>query len=206
MKDKIYVLAFTLVITAVFTGVVSLMNAAVKDKIELNKKVAKQSVILGLLGKNLENASDSEIEQIYKSEVVENKEPEIYSLKNPSGSDIKIIMVSGQGFWGPIFGYMAIDIQKKVIAGVEFTNHNETPGLGGRISEDWFKQQFIGLSVDHKESNGKRIKMVAKVADSGDGIKREFDAITGATETSKSIQNLVNNSLDKYAEIWSGKK
>jgi len=68
---------------------------------------------------------------------------------------------------------------------VDFTSHNETPGLGGRIDEAWFKEQFrnrkivigTGLSYDTEQEN-------------------QLDAITGATSTSRSILNILNDVID----------
>ncbi len=33
------------------------------------------------------------------------------------------------------------------ILGLAFLRHSETPGLGGRITEDWFLEQFRGLPL-----------------------------------------------------------
>ncbi|MFN3284353.1 MAG: FMN-binding protein, partial [Pseudothermotoga sp.] len=64
------------------------------------------------------------------------------------------------------------------------------PGLGGRIEEEWFKKQFrserllngaitlqTGGSGDYDHENGK------------------VDAITGATQTSRALINIINDHL-----------
>ena len=70
--------------------------------------------------------------------------------------------------------------------GLDFVKQNETPGLGARISESWFKEQF----------RGKRgpFRLVPEGVESGEN---EFQAITGATSTSNAVLDLLNRSIDE---------
>jgi Na+-transporting NADH:ubiquinone oxidoreductase subunit C len=72
----------------------------------------------------------------------------------------------------------------KTLTGIEFIKQNETPGLGGRITESWFKEQF----------RGKRwpLSVVPEGDPAGD---QEFQAITGATNTTNGIRDILNNRL-----------
>ncbi|MHC4870990.1 MAG: FMN-binding protein [Planctomycetota bacterium] len=202
MKNRLYVLFYTLAITAFFAGILSILNAALKEKIKINKEVAQHKVIISLLGKDVEKLTDSQIEDIYTSKVNVYEKPLYYSLNSAESADLKVIQIKGQGFWGPVKGYMAVDISEKVIQGIEFTDHSETPGLGGRISEKWFKKQFDGISLDSTAKQESFVKMVNTEPDP----KHEFQLITGATETSKSIQTIVNDSLKEYTFLWGDNK
>ena len=51
------------------------------------------------------------------------------------------------GFWGPIDGYLGVDSRAERILGIAFTRQGETPGLGGRIVEAWFREQFRGKPI-----------------------------------------------------------
>ena len=64
----------------------------------------------------------------------------------------------------------------------------ETPGLGARITEDAFQDAFIGKEV------GGGIAM-SKSGDAGPG---EFDAITGATETSRALEKILSAGFKRY--------
>jgi Na+-transporting NADH:ubiquinone oxidoreductase subunit C len=72
----------------------------------------------------------------------------------------------------------------KTLTGIEFIKQNETPGLGGRITESWFKEQF----------RGKRwpLTVVPEGDPAGD---QEFQAITGATNTTNAVRDILNNRL-----------
>ena len=59
----------------------------------------------------------------------------------------------------------------------------ETPGLGSKIIEPWFKKQFIG----------KKPKEILLKKDGG-----TLDAITGATISSRAVTNSVRLGIEKY--------
>jgi len=91
--------------------------------------------------------------------------------------------VSGMGFWAPIHAVVAVEADGKTIRGIRFFRHGETPGLGGRISEPWFMKQF----------EGKRLDVPIRVVMPGGGKgPNDVDAITGATETSRKVEQLVD--------------
>ncbi len=54
--------------------------------------------------------------------------------KNDVGEKI-ILPVRGKGMWGPIWGYIALNMDKSTIYGATFGNKGETPGLGAEIKE-----------------------------------------------------------------------
>jgi Na+-transporting NADH:ubiquinone oxidoreductase subunit C len=67
------------------------------------------------------------------------------------------------------------------LSGIDFLKQQETPGLGARIGEPWFKQQF----------KGKRGPFTT-VGEGEPSAENQFDAITGATITSNAVKAIVN--------------
>ena len=67
------------------------------------------------------------------------------------------------------------------LQGIVFTEQNETPGLGGRIMEDWFKEQFRGLKLE-----------AGQAVAYGEAGSQKIDAISGATQTSNAIIRIIN--------------
>ena len=94
-----------------------------------------------------------------------------------------VIPMQGNGLWGPIWGYLAIASDGKTIVGATFGHKSETPGLGGEITTDKFQDQFAGKQI----------------MDDGSLVPIEFDAITGATKTSNSVKEMIDNTLEKYS-------
>lgn len=107
--------------------------------------------------------------------------------------------MSGSGFWGPIEAMLAVDRNLTKIIGVSFYKHTETPGLGARITENWFVEQFIGLSL-HPVSKSNKI-FYLKPAGSQKSEK-DLDAITGATGTSRAVERFLNIELNKILSVF----
>ncbi len=82
---------------------------------------------------------------------------------------------------GTVEGYAAISADNSELLGIDFVSHSETPGLGGRISEEPFKEQFRNLDLTNAKG-GEYI--VYRPAPDGN-----VDSIAGATLTSKSVSN-----------------
>ena len=121
--------------------------------------------------------------------------------KNKKGEDVLTrfyLTKKGGGFTGAVFivsapGYGgAIDIMLGVtphgnITGVQILNHSETPGLGAKITEDAFCQQF-------KFKNLNNMKWALK-KDGG-----EIDQITGATISPRATVKAIHRGLLFFAD------
>ncbi len=103
--------------------------------------------------------------------------------------------VSGPGLWGPISGIISLERDLKTIRKIKITHQEETPGLGSRISESAYLQQF-----KNKEILPKIIFMPEGRA----AGKNEVDAITGATGSSRAFERLINTNIEKYLAILKG--
>ena len=116
----------------------------------------------------------------------------VYIFKN----NISVIPVYGAGLWGPVWGYVAFESDLKTIAGAYFDHESETPGLGGKIKDDpAFRAQFSGKSVDFTDAKG-AFNIVKGGAPAGQA--NAIDAISGATMTSKGLNEAINVWMDAY--------
>lgn len=98
----------------------------------------------------------------------------------------------GPGLWGPISGIVSIDSDLKTIKTIKILHQEETPGLGGRIAEKDFLEQF-----QNKEFFPKLVFMPQGKA----RAKNEVDAITGATGSSRALEKLLNETLQKNIKL-----
>ena len=96
------------------------------------------------------------------------------------------LKVTGSGYGGYMRIIVGID-PNGVIRGVSVLEHQETPGLGSKITEvrpgetePWFPKQFTGKSA----------KTVA--------VKKNIDAITGATISSKAVTDAVRDAVISF--------
>lgn len=183
-ESKIYTVVFTVIVTFLFVFILSGLNTFTSDMVKKNQEIFKIKAILNAFG--LSYVSNDEAMEKFKSEVskLDVKDYELYKVI-VDGQEIYAVLFSGSGLWGNITGVLAVDKDVSRIVGIDFISQSETPGLGGRIEEAWFKEQFKGEQI---KDDG-IIVSTTKVPDSkDDGM---VDAITGATLTSKSIENII---------------
>jgi len=109
------------------------------------------------------------------------------------------IPISGKGLWSTLYGYFAIEADGSTVKGITFYKHKETPGLGGEVDKHWFQNNFIGKKFVDPENNLVGIKVLkGKVDPNNKTAYHQVDGISGATITSKGLENFLLNDLKKY--------
>lgn len=169
---SLYTIVFMFVVSVIFTGTLAITNKLSENKIVKNRELNDRMAILA----SLDIVSDDDL---FEKDL---NGQSIYMKTGENGEEAFAVRFSGPGLWGTIKGYIAVSADLKTLIGIEFTEQNETPGLGGRISEDWFKEQFRGLDL----TEGIPIKYE-------DGI----DAITGATLSSSAVLKIINTFVER---------
>ena len=124
-----------------------------------------------------------------------------------AGAKKYVLGMRGQGLWGPIWGYMALNDDGNTVFGVDFSHEGETPGLGAEIVNPAFRGQFEGKEF-YKEGSFKSIGVVKK--GQTDAGRDYVDGISGGTLTSKGVQAMLSQSIGLYdpflQKIQSGKE
>lgn len=95
-------------------------------------------------------------------------------------------VVAPDGYSGNIAVMVGVRPDHSVDA-IEILTHAETPGLGDKIAEPWYKQMFINKSLDNSDWRVKK--------DGG-----EFDQLTGATISARAVVGAVRTGLELYRE------
>ncbi len=116
------------------------------------------------------------------------------------GSKKYVIPVYGAGLWGPIWGFIAVEADGSTIYGANFSHESETPGLGARITEEPFQQQFAGKQL-LKEGAFKSVSVMKKGQRPTDGSDY-VDAISGATITSRGVSAMMQACLAPYEPFF----
>ncbi len=115
------------------------------------------------------------------------KNKNIYIGKNKNGKlcGVAFKVFSKEGYGGTIEIMLGINSKNDSINGIEILSMSETPGLGAKITEKWFKDQFKNRNL--KNTNWKVKK------DGGD-----IDQISGATISPRAVTKAVYNGLKFY--------
>lgn len=106
-----------------------------------------------------------------------------------SPDDNYIYPFKGQGLWGMIEGLVSLNPDLKTVEKVVIISQEETPGLGARITEQEFLDQF-----EKKVISPKLLLTKKKSAGRNDTI----EAITGATMTTQSLVDMINDCTENF--------
>ncbi|MGJ8454679.1 FMN-binding protein [Pseudothermotoga sp. U03pept] len=194
-KDsKSYTVLFAFLITFVFIFILSILNASTVKQVTDNERLFKIKAILNAFG--IDFKDDGEALRLF-SEKIEIKQIDKVELYTTSAGDQRFygIVFRGNGLWSTITGFLAVDEKVERITGLEFISQAETPGLGGRIEESWFKDQFRSEKI---VDGVIRVKSGTGDFDHENG---EVDAITGATQTSRSVEKIINEHLELLRRV-----
>lgn len=117
---------------------------------------------------------------------------EVYIHRNEQGDIEKLVVpVRGYGLWGTLFGYLALEGDLRTIAGLGFYSQKETPGLGGEVDNPMWKAQWHGV-VLYNEQGDVAVRLVKnRSPESSEQAKHEVDALSGATLTTRGVENMV---------------
>ncbi|MCS7174786.1 FMN-binding protein [Pseudothermotoga sp.] len=184
-EGKIYTILFTFIVSFVFVFLLSAVNSLTVERSRNNQELFKIKALLNAFGIPFSSNEDA-FEKF--SKFVQRFQPSDIELYRTvlNGEEMYAYVFQGNGLWGPIVGVIAVDSKVNKIFGIDFISQSETPGLGARIEEKWFKEQFRGKNVQHG----------LIVTRTRTGAENEVDAITGATSTSKAVERIVNDALN----------
>lgn len=118
----------------------------------------------------------------------------VYVHQTGGAPDAYVIPIMGFGLWDIIKGYLALGTDLNTVKGVTFYEHKETPGLGARVTEAWFMDNWKGKKILNESGDLVSIA-VAKGLGSGD---HQVDGISGATLTGNGINQFVMQDLQRY--------
>ena len=205
MKKQGISIVYMFLITLFFASLVSAVKFLNETKIETNQIVKLQRIILKVLNIPVQEAiSNENLMRLFTAQIkdIQIGKKTLYIGYEEDGRTIRgyAVPVGGPGFWGPIQGMVGVTPDAAEVIGLAFYKHNEIPGLGGRITEDWFSDQFKDLPLFPIEG-GQNIFYLTM-----EGTQKranELDAITGATNTSSAVEVFLNQELDFFLrELW----
>ena len=212
-----YSAVLVVIVAFLLAGVSSLLKADQEANIVLDKK---KQILASLNKRNLDNAAAT-YEQFITNDLIVNAKGKI--VKGNGGFDVKnenvgndslplyvanvegakkyIIPMTGNGLWGGIWGYLALNADCNTIYGVYFSHASETPGLGAEIASDKFQNSFT------KDKDGNSVvkivyneagDVVLEVTKEKSDANYHIDAISGATITCEGLDKMLKSGLAPY--------
>lgn len=187
MNTKLKNLLFILILGSVCTFLLISFRNYTLPMIERYHELELKSTILEAGGIPYKEA---EIEEVFSKNIREVKKNTFTYYLNPN--NLYIFIFEGRGLWGMITGAITLNPDLKTIENLRIISQEETPGLGGRIGEESFLNQFKKKEISPKLFLTTRRKAVKA---------NEVDAITGASLTSQALVDMINQSVLAFREI-----
>ena len=122
------------------------------------------------------------------------------------GEEKYVIPVYGNGLWGPINGFIAINGDRRTVFGAYFNHESETAGLGAEIKDNaaW-QAKFKGK---HLFAGGNDRQIALSVEKKISDPSTQVDAVTGATLTSNGVTEMFHaekGGLQPYVKFLNSK-
>jgi Na+-transporting NADH:ubiquinone oxidoreductase subunit C len=188
-KERIFPVLFMFIVTVVFIALVSGIYLATRENVLRNEQLYLKSAVLFAAGLVVPD-DPVEADALYNGAIRENLDNDgslrYYTVSSGGAAAGYVFPAFGPGLWGEIEAVVGFDASLNRLTGVDFTKQNETPGLGARISEEWFRLQFKGKT-------GPFSRVPEGTMSESD---LEFDAITGATITSTAVEQILNRTIE----------
>lgn len=200
MKQYIKMLSFVFIMgfltSIVFVG----MDALTAERIEMNKDAAIYSAVLthNDITYNSGNLAEVFNDNITVEEVTYNDQLLSFYINEVNGNVSFLYGVfSLGGLWGPVRGVITLESDFQTIVNVSVLEEQETPGLGGKVKNREFLDQFIGLQLLPELERPVEVNK-----DAAANKANEVDEISGATGTSTAFERLLNDSYQIYRDLW----
>jgi Na+-transporting NADH:ubiquinone oxidoreductase subunit C len=205
-KGDTYTFLFALGVCAVCSIVLAVAASSLRARQDLNVELDRKMNVLKAFGveatkDEVQPIFEKHITQIDCSERVDELDAPmpLYLWKEAGEVGKYAFPVSGKGLWSTINGYISLQSDLNTIQGIRFYEHGETPGLGAEVEKDWFQKQFKGKKILEDGDLTRFMVLKGKVADQyPKGNPHAVDGISGATMTSRGVQNFLNNDLARY--------
>ena len=142
-------------ITVFLSAIIILFGSITRKRVEDNARIAYERAVLQALPIEMPaGASPAWIHETYQEKIHATNSSSAGALRYFEGDSLRAyaLSVEGPGFWAPIKGVIGIDADLRTITGIAFYEQNETPGLGGEIVTEAFRNQFRGKKIAMKGS------------------------------------------------------
>ncbi|MEZ5643975.1 MAG: Na(+)-translocating NADH-quinone reductase subunit C [Burkholderiaceae bacterium] len=110
----------------------------------------------------------------------------VYVLPGEKGLRQIVLPVHGAGLWGTLYGFLVLEGDLTTVRGLSFYEHKETPGLGAKVGEPEWKALWPG-----KQAYDAQGQVAIKVVKGSASREGEIDGLSGATLTTRGVNNLI---------------
>ncbi len=212
-NSDVYAVLYSAVVVVIVAFLLAGVSSALKPMQDANVELDKKKQILASLNeRNLPDAAATYDALIVADPIVDaqgnvvaenggfevandavNEDNLPLYIAEIDGATKYILPMTGNGLWGGIWGYLALNDDCNTIYGVYFSHASETPGLGAEIAGDKFQGRFPGKKV-YGENGEVGLSVMKKSTDADFHV----DAVSGATITCSGVDAMLKLKLLPY--------
>ena len=192
MQKKAFAVLYMFILTAFFSAILIGISRGTRQRVMANERLAFEKAVLNVFP-DLHYFSDQEAHALFEEKFQPSPQAGGAYVYTRDGSIAGYaVPISGKGFWAKISGIIGIAPDRKTITGISFYEQSETPGLGARIMEAEFYQQFAG-KVMQPGPHPIVFRSPGQELSAG-----QVHAIAGATQTCVRLELFLNRDL----QVW----
>ncbi len=200
-RERLFTVGFMFAITFIFISAVSLLYLSTQELVRGNESLYLRRAVMDAAGADgAFSRSSDDVTRWYDQHVTDQ------TVRLPAGGTMHVYVIVdpatgapvgyavrriGNGLWGKIEAMVGLNGTLEALIGFSVIAQNETPGLGARITEDWFRQQF----------KGKTGPFTLVPENTRSSSPHEMDAITGASVTSAGVRDMLNRTVHEVPAI-----
>ena len=195
-NSNAYIIIYSTILVLIVAFLLAFVSQTLKPMQDAYVALDTEKQILNSL--NLRGLSDDEAHATYEKVVKFDEAQNVYVCTLENGDVKYVLPLKGQGMWGGISCFLAIDDDKNTVYGAYFNHESETAGLGAEIKDnaDW-QAKFQGKKIFADETKETLALSVEKAVNN----ETTVDAVTGATVTSTAVSKMLQDQLTKYMDF-----
>lgn len=195
-NSNTYIIIYSTIMVVIVAFLLAFVSQTLKPMQDANVALDTEKQILNSL--NLRGLSDEEAHATYEKIVAFDEAQNVYVCTLENGDVKYVLPLKGQGMWGGISCFLAIDSDKNTVYGAYFNHESETAGLGAEIKDnaDW-QAKFQGKKIFADGDDSTIALSVVKAVNN----ETTVDAVTGATVTSTAVSKMLQEQLAKYMDF-----
>lgn len=172
MKNFIQESWLVLLLGVVYAGLLATAESTLGPKIEQNKRAELEAAVYAV------------VPEVARSESQRIGEQEVFKCFNSAGELTGwALQGEGFGFQDKIKLVVGLLPDGSIITGLKVVDNKETPGLGNKIEDDEWADQYKALDA---------LRKIVVVKTQRDIERNEIQAITGATISSEAVTRIAN--------------
>jgi len=195
-NSNTYIIIYSTIMVVIVAFLLAFVSQTLKPLQDANVALDTEKQILNSL--NLRGLDDAEAHATFVKIVKFDEALNVYVCTLENGDVKYVLPLKGQGMWGGISCFLAIDSDKNTVYGAYFNHESETAGLGAEIKDnaDW-QAKFQGKKIFADGDDSTIALSVVKAVNN----ETTVDAVTGATVTSTAVSKMLQEQLTKYMDF-----